>query len=122
MMKNEKKSLAELILKHMAVHQLDQKSMAEKLGIQPATLCAWLNPSGHGITRKNAERIKFVCRDVIAISGNGNQVQTASADDSDKSFSAVEKFRAGLICALIDSELSPEALQIALKVVKDFKG
>ena len=111
-MKNEKEYLADLILKHMAIHQLDQKTMAAELGIKPATLCAWLNPSGHGITKKNVERIKFICRDVITIAGNDNNIPDPSIN--------IERFRSGLIGAFIDSELAPEALQIALKIIKNY--
>lgn len=116
-MQKEKKYLADLILKHMAKNDLDQKEMAAQLGIKPATLCAWLNPSGHGITRKHAEAIKFVCRDVITIAGNGNTVNSGSAENA---AAAVESFRAGLICAFIDSELAPDALQTALKIIKNY--
>ena len=97
---DEKRKLQRLILRHMSEHELTQKEMATELNIQQSTLSAWLSDDpekGHGIRKTHVARILHVCGDV-------------------------EKFRAGLICALIDSELSPEALQIALKVVKDFKG
>ena len=107
--KQIKKQLTDLILRYMELHALDQKEMAARLNVQPSTLCAWLNPNGHGITRKHVERIKFVC---------GNAANVANvADDGD-----VERFRNGLIGALIDSDLSPEALQIALKIVKNYSS
>ena len=108
-MQKEKKYLSELILKHMALHNLGQKEMAAKLNIKPSTLCSWLNPSGHGITRKHAEAIKFVCGDVMP---------EIRPDDSVSD--ALEKFRSGLISAFIDSQLSPDALQISLKIIKNF--
>ena len=66
MNKENKETFAALILKHMEKNELDQKGMAALLNIQPSTLCSWLNPNGHGITRKNIERIKFVCRNEVA--------------------------------------------------------
>ena len=108
--KQAKKQLTDLILRYMELHALDQKEMAARLNVQPSTLCAWLNPNGHGITRKHVERIKFVCGDAA------NVANVAGDGDS------VERFRNGLIGALIDSDLSPEALQIALKIVKNYSS
>lgn len=112
---DEKRKLQRLILRHMSEHELTQKEMATELNIQQSTLSAWLSDDpekGHGIRKTHVARILHVCGDVA---GNGNSINSHNGGD-------VEKFRAGLICALIDSELPPEALQIALKVVKDFKG
>lgn len=120
---DEKRKLQRLILRHMSEHELTQKEMATELNIQQSTLSAWLSDDpekGHGIRKTHVARILHVCgdvagRDIISAAGNGNSINSHNGGD-------VEKFRAGLIYALIDSELSPEALQIALKVVKDFKG
>lgn len=116
MNKENKETFAAFILKHMENNGLDQKGMAALLNIQPSTLCSWLNPKGHGITRKNIERIKFVCRNEVAELENRK-----AADMSVPASSNIEDFRAGIIGALIDSDLPPESLKIALQIVKHFK-
>lgn len=120
----EKKRYQQMIFRHMDLHELTQKEMAAELNIQQSTLSAWLSSDpgkGHGIRKNHIARILHVCadaagRDYISVAGNGNNINSHNQSGD------VEKFRAGLLCALIDSELPPEALQIALKVVKDFKG
>lgn len=115
MKKDDKKELTDMILQYMNQHRIDQKEMAALLDIQPSTLCAWLNPDGHGITRKNAERIRFVCRDIISIHGNGNSVLSSQNISSE-----IERFRNGLIGAFIDSDLSADDMKKALQIIKNF--
>ena len=127
---DDKRKLQRLILRHMSEHELTQKEMAIELNIQQSTLSAWLSDDpqkGHGIRKNHIARILHVCgdvagRDFISIAGNGNNINSHNHAAATPAAGDVEKFRAGLICALIDSDLPPEALQVALKVVKDFKG
>ncbi len=111
----EKKELLGYILEYMRLHRLNQKEMAVKLGVTPAALTMWIHDDGAGIALRNAENIRFVCREVIAISGNGNIVNsTVVASDE------IEQFRAGLIGALVDSEIPGDALKAVLQIVKNF--
>lgn len=111
----EKKELLGYILEYMRLHRLNQKEMAVKLGVTPAALTMWIRDDGAGIALRNAENIRFVCREVIAISGNGNIVNsTVVASDE------IEQFRAGLIGALVDSEIPGDALKAVLQIVKNF--
>lgn len=111
----EKKELLGYILEHMRLHRLNQKEMAIKLGVTPAALTMWIRDDGAGIALRNAENIRFVCREVIAISGNGNIVNsTVVASDE------IEQFRAGLIGVLVDSEIPGDALKTVLQIVKNF--
>ena len=112
---SEKKELLGYILEYMRLHKLNQKEMAVKLGVTPAALTMWIRDDGAGIALRNAENIRFVCREVIAISGNGNIVNsTVGASDE------IEQFRAGLIGALVDSEIPGDTLKAVLQIIKNY--
>lgn len=64
--KTEKTRLTRLLLRKMALTGMNQEELAVAIGVKPATISNWLSESGHGITAKNQELIKFFCRDVIA--------------------------------------------------------
>lgn len=111
----EKKELLGYILEYMRLHKLTQKEMALKLNVSPPALTLWINNDGAGIALRNVENIRYVCRDVITISGNDNIVNsTVVASDE------VEQFRSGLIGALVDSEIPGDVLKAVLQIVKNF--
>lgn len=123
-----KKYLAAVILRFMSLHQLDQKEMAQRLEVTESTLSGWLNPEGHGISRKNAERIRFVCRDVIAIQnvevrGNGNRVNSDNINSAVDAVAAVEEFRRAAMDAVMCAENLPsESKTIVYLLLKNLQG
>ena len=50
------------LLQHMAERNLNQADVARMVGVSESTVGRWLKTGkgGHGITRKNAQRIRFV--------------------------------------------------------------
>lgn len=114
----EKKKLLGFILEHMRIHQLNQKEMALKLNVSPSALSMWIHDDGSGIANRNIEAIRYVCGDVIAISSNDPHINSTSMlSDGDNE---IERFRSGLLGALIDSDLPADALKIALQIVKNY--
>ena len=117
---------SDIIFNFMSLHRLDQKEMAQRLDVSEATLSGWLKPDGHGISKKNAERIKFICRDVLAIQnvqvqGDGNRVNSSNINNSDTD-SAVEKFRRNAMDAVMFAEnLSAEAKAIVYLILKNLE-
>lgn len=127
-MNETKKELADIILRFMSVHSLNQKEMAQRLEVSEPTLSEWLSPSKHGITRKNAARIKFVCRDVIMdhnnvnVSGNGNHIESISQSVKNAADS-VEKFRrAAMDAVMCNDKLPDEAKAIVYSILKSIEA
>ena len=130
-MKNEKDKifLKKVLLAYMNKYGLDQKQTAQRLGVSGTALSAWLSPEGHGITRKNAERIKFICADVlpeVRQSHNGTAVQNSGDHNiffnPEKAESIIADCRNKLISALIEADIDPVALKQVLQIINSIMG
>ena len=124
-----KEELMQIINKYMQKHKLDQKAMAERLDISEGTLSAWLNPNRHGITRKNAARIKFFCADVlpeVRQLHNSTAVQNSGDHNiffnAEKAESIIADCRNKLISALIEADIDPVALKQVLQIINSIMG
>ncbi len=110
-MKADNRFLCRLLAEYMRVHALDQKEMAARLEVSSASLSEWLNSSKHGISRKNAERILFVCRDCVA---SVRPADTSVPPDK------IEKFRFAVIAAVMASaDLSSESKDTFYQILKN---
>lgn len=129
----EKKHLQHIILTYMLKHGLDQKQMAQRLEVSSMALSSWLNPNGHGISRKNAEKIKFLCADVLPeidqrnnsekfinsgdntkISNNSNNNNFFYQEAEEK---AINKYKIKLISALLTMDIETATLKQILLVI-----
>src|SRR5574344_1437819 len=105
---------------------LSQLELAKPVGVCKQAVQKW--ESGDSVPRpKRLQKIAEVLNAKIAefsdihVSGNGNCVASHNNFLSPPSAGMIlESFRAGLIGRLINSELSPDALKIALKIVNNY--
>lgn len=94
MTKTENKSyLQRIILAYMCKYKLNQKQMAQRLSVSEGTLSAWLNPVRHGITYKHAERIKFICVDVLIKEQQYNNTNATNNLRSETRSDAISRYK-----------------------------
>ena len=115
----------------MALLDCDNKiaELGRRIGIDPSYLSKYISGAVKSVQH---EQWMLLCAYIPEINdrpvscgdinGNGNAVGYSNIIFNGKCEDAIEKFRSGLIGALIDADLEPESLQKVLKIVKNFKG
>ena len=98
----EEKKLVGILKEYIRIHKLTQTEMAERLEVKQGTLSNWI-AGNNGITPACQEKIKFVCRGIIAQS---------ERDD------AKEKIKRKAIKAIMESGMCADCKIIAYKILE----